>query len=425
VAFPLFLSKLLIRSGVAHWLPTVQRRTGGAGAFLGYYSDRVLSAPSAELDAVAACLEPPAPDTLDLALGAPRFDFVPDAALLSDRRSLPPSWGLPELRGAVAEKLHADSGLVVHPDREVLITLGAGGAFNLVLDAFLNPGDRVVLFDPTSPLYRWALKQRRAYVRWLPSWTEAGRLRFDPSRLPQVMRGARLMVLASPANPSGGVLAAEDLERIAWWAERHDVLLFNDQVFERFSYEAPAASIAMQPKAKARTLTVGSVSKGHGMASARVGWLAGHRHLVRPAAVTAALQAALVPALSQQVALAALREPEDRFAALSVEFDARRRYAFERLRALGLSPVWPAGAFFLWLPVRELGMDGRTFAGRLFAQKAVLVWPGEHFGPSGTDYVRLSYAAEDGRFREGLSRLAELVRELRAMPTGTPARRAA
>lgn len=422
MALPLLVSKLLIRSGLARFLPSVHR---GASRFLNYYSDRALSAPTAELDAAALYLEPPAPDAIDLALGAPRFDLGFSAPLPGDRRIPSPSWGLPELRCAVADKLHADAGLDVHPDREVLVTLGVAGAFNLVLETFVNPGDRVVLFDPTSPLYRWSLKQRRAQVRWLPTWVEDGRTRFDSARLTQLLRGARLIVVTSPANPTGGVLAAEDLERIAWWADRNDVLIFNDQAFERFAYDGPAASIASQAKASQRTLTAGSVSKGHGLAPARVGWLTGHRHLVRPLAVTAALQAALVPTPSQQLALAALRKTDDSFAAGLKDFTGRRQYASERLRSLGLKPVWPAGAFFLWLPVGEVGLDGRQFANRLYSEKSVLVWPGEHFGPSGTDYVRLSYAAEEGRFCEGLSRVAELVRELRAMPAEEPVRRAA
>jgi aspartate/methionine/tyrosine aminotransferase len=425
VTVPLILSKLLIRSGLARFLPVVQHRSGGAGDFLKYYSDRVLSAALAKRD--TAWLDGLAPDVLDLALGAPRFDLLPSgsAKLPAEQRGLPPAWGLPELRHAVADKLHADNGLVIHPDREVLITLGVSGGFNLVLDAFVNPGDRVVLFDPTSPLYRGPLLQRRARIRWLRTWMEAGRTRFDPQALPQALRGARLVVVTSPANPTGGVLAAEDLERIVWWAERRDVLLFSDESFERYRPEGPAATVAMQPRAARRTLTAGSVSKGHALTAARVGWLAGHRHLVRPCAVTAALQAALVPTLCQQIALTALRQPMESFTAFRAEFDARRRYACERLRALGLAPEEGTGGFFLWLPVRELGLSGRAFAERLLTLKRVLVWPGEFFGPSGADHVRLSCAAEDGRFREGLTRLAELVQELRAVPPTERRRHAA
>src|SRR5207249_3351746 len=210
--------------------------------------------------------------------------------LPADRRGFPPPWGLPELRAAVAEKLRADSRIEVNPNDEVLITHGAAGAFSVAVDSFVNPGDRVVLFDPTSPLYPFALRQRRARIHWLPTWMEAGRTRFHLDRLVKALSWAKMIVLNSPANPTGGVIAAEDLEQIAWWANRHDALIFGDEVFERYCYEGPAASIGMLSKAADRTLTVGSVSKSHALASARVGWLAGHRHLVRPCALIQTLQ---------------------------------------------------------------------------------------------------------------------------------------
>jgi aspartate/methionine/tyrosine aminotransferase len=414
VAFPFCLLKLLVRTGLARTLPAAQRLTDGGAAFLHYYGDRVLAAPHADLRAAAALLEPYPADVIDLSAGAPRFDLAPSGStkLPADRRGWPLPWGLPELRTAVAEKLLTERCLACSPADEVLITHGAAGAFSVTLDAFVNPGARVVLFDPTSPLYALALRPRRARIRWVPTSMEEGRIRFRLDHLDRALRGARLLVLASPANPTGGVFAAEDLEQIAWWAERHDVLIFSDEVFDRYRYEGAAPSIGTLPRAQRRTVTAGSVSKGYALASARVGWLAGCRHLIRPCAVTAAQQAPFVPTLCQQVALAALRQGNEAFAPIRAEFESRRRYGFERLQALGLSPAWPSGAFFFWVPVGQLGMTGRAFAERLLRGKKVAVTPGEWFGPSGSGYVRLSYAAEDGRLREGLGRLGEFVREL-------------
>jgi len=277
------------------------------------------------------------------------------------------------------------------------------------VDTFVNHGDHVVLFDPCSPLYPLVLRHRRARIRWVNTWAEDGRLRFRPEQLKNAMHRARLIVVNSPHNPTGGVFAPEDLEQIAWWANRRDTLVFSDEVFERYQYQDDPLSIGTLDKARKRTLTAGSVSKGHAQAAARVGWLAGHRHLVRPCVLSAVLQAAIVPTLSQLVALAALRHDPDAFRPIWSEFESRRRYAYERLQALGLKPVWPAGAFFFWVPVWELELSGQTFADRLLRDKRVLVTPGNSFGPSGTGYVRISYAIEDGRLREGLSRLGEFL----------------
>jgi aspartate/methionine/tyrosine aminotransferase len=414
VAVPLFLVKLLIRAGVARHLPAARRLTDGGGDFLHYYSDRVLAAPHAGLREAAALLEPHGPDVIDLSLGAPRFDLVPSGStkLPADRRGWPPPGGLPELRAAVAERLLAEQALAVRPADEVHITPGAAGAFAAVLDAFVNPGDAVVLFDPTSPLYELALRPRRARVRWLPARTEDGRLRFGLDRLDRALRGARLLVVADPCNPTGGVLAPEDLEQIAWWADRRDVLLFHDAAFARYRYDGTGPSLGTLPRARRRTLTAGSLSKGHGLAAARVGWLAGHRHLLRPCALAMALHTPFVATLAQQVAVAALRQGGEAFGPVRDEFASRRQYGFERLQALGLAPAWPGGGFFFWVPVWPLGLTGRAFAEQLLRAKKVAVTPGEPFGPSGAAYVRLSYAEEGGRLREGLTRLGEFLREL-------------
>ncbi len=411
----LFLAKLLIRSRIARWLPRVRRITDGGARFLHYYSDRILASPQAELRQAADLLLARAPDVLDLASGSPAFDIVPSAStkLPADRRDWSGPWGLAELRQAIADKLKSEPIPRINSADEVLITHGASGAFSTVLETFINPGDRVVLFDPTSPLFDLFLRYRRARISWLPTWMEDGYTRFRDETLAKLIRRARMIVLATPNNPTGGLVSAEDLDRITWWAERRDVLIVNDMTFDSYVYEARPPSIGTLPRARERTITIGSFSKAYALASMRVGWLAGHRHLVRPCSVAASLQTPFVPALCQQVALTALRECGGSLEAIHKEFESRRRYAFERLEAMGLKPAWPSGAFFCWVPVKELGLNGQEFADRLLLSKKVLVWPGKLFGPSGGDYVRLSYAAEDGRLREGLARLADFVRELR------------
>jgi aspartate/methionine/tyrosine aminotransferase len=423
VAYPLFLTKLLIRAGMARCIPGARHASGGAD-FFHYYSDRVLGAPFQAMLGTARYLEATGPDTIDLALGAPRFDLVPSAStkLPADRRGWPPLCGLPELREAIALKLHREQKLAVDPGDEVLVTSGAAGAFNVVIDALLNPGARVVLFDPTSPLYSMVLRQRHARIRWIPTWMENGRTRFRLDHLAKSLRGARLLVLNSPGNPTGGIIAAEDLEQIAWWADRYDVLILNDAVFAAYQYDGVRRSIGTFQKAQRRTLTIGSVSKEFALAATRVGWVAGHPHLVRPCALTAALQAPFVATVCQQIALTALQQQANALSALREKFDSRRRYTHERLRAMGLKPELPAGAFFFWVPTASLGVTGRRLADELLAAKRLLVTPGEFFGPSGAAFVRVSYAAEDGRLREGLSRMAEYVRDRQS---ATSPRRAA
>jgi aspartate/methionine/tyrosine aminotransferase len=426
VVYPFLLKKLLIRTGLAGLLPRSLRGPEGAEQFLRYHSNRLLAAPLEEAMRLAAGTQAHGPDVIDLSQGSPQFDLLPTSStkLPADRRGWPPVGGLPELRAAVAERLRAEGHRDVGP-AGVLITAGALGALHVILDAFVNRGDRVVLLDPTSPIYPVAVQSRRARVRWLGTWFEGGQTRFRLHHLARALGGAKMLVLPSPGNPAGTFVAPADLEQVAWWADRHDVLLVSDEVFGSYRYEGEVVPLMSLEKARRRTLTVGGVSKGHALASARVGWVAGDRHLIRACLETAAVRAPFVATLSQQMALSALAAAGGAFAAVRAEFESRRRYAYERLRAMELAPAWPSGAFFLWVPVWELGLGGRQFAEGLLREQKVAVTPGDLFGPSGPGHVRISYAVEDGRLQEGLHRLAEHVQALRGDGADHEARRAA
>ena len=415
---PLLLLKLLIHTGLARLLPSVQRRLDGGADFLRFYSNRLLCSPLTELERAVAGLEPVGAEVIDLGRGSPCFDVLPSSStkLPADRRGWPPLAGLPELRAAVAERLHADSDLAFAPSSEVLITSGILGAVQTVLDAFVNRGDRVVLLDPCSPMYPLLARTRLARIHWVTTWMENGRTRFRLEQLARALRGARLLVLNSPANPTGGVIAPDDLEQIAWWADRNDVLILSDDAFVCYQQDGRHVAIASLPRAHTRSLTAGGVSQSHALASARVGWLAAHRHLLRPCLATAALRSPFVPTVSQQIALAALRTDPREMEPIHAEFTSRRRYVCERLRAMELNPVWPAGGYFLWVPVWERDLSGRRFADGLLRARQVRVSPGDLFGPSGAGYFRLSYALDDGRLQEGLDRLADYLQTDQARP---------
>jgi aspartate/methionine/tyrosine aminotransferase len=407
---PPLLARLLIRAGLARLLPGVQRRLEGGADHLRYWSDRLLSSPLALLEHIAGVMESDGQEVIDLASGSPRFDLLSSAStkLPADRRGWPPGVGLPELRGAVAAKLLAENRLAFSPAEEVLITSGAMGAVGVILDTFVNRRDRVVLPDPISPLYPLLVRTRGATIRWMATRVEDGQLRLRFDHLARGLHGAKLLVLCSPANPTGGVLHPEDLEQVLWWAERLDVLVLSDEVFDR--YVDDPVSIATLPRARTRTLTVGSVSKSHALASARVGWIAAHRHLLRPCLATAALRSPFVPTVSQLIALAALRTSPAAFAPFRDQLESRRCYTAERLSTLGMQSVTGEGGFFLWVKVPEGWRGGQAFAETLLATRRVRVVPGELFGPSGKGFVRLSCVADEGRLEEGLHRIAELVK---------------
>lgn len=414
MALPLWLTKLLIRTRVARWLPRARRLTDGGTAYLRFYSDRVLTAPVEELldPAMVPCT--PGGEVLDL--NQPTPDAPPARGAVSvGRTEFLASPGrvpvvLPELRTAIVDR-YQQLGRGFTSNTEVAITHGATGALAAALEAFVNPGDRVVLFDPCSPLFTLGAKSRRAKIRWIPTWLEDGRLRYLAREFEQAMRGAKMLILSDPASPTGGCLAPEDLEHIAWIASGYGVLVYLDEAFAAFRYDEAPRSLATMPGVERLTLTAGSVSQEFGQPGIRVGWLAGPKPLVRAGQLMANLAAPYVPPVCQQAAAKLLAQSPPR--EMLDRFRAKRHYSYDRLRAMGLEPELPAGGYFLWVPVRSLGMDGRSFAERLLKEEKVLVGPGVAFGPTGHDYVRVSFATDDGRLREGLARLAAFVERLR------------
>lgn len=413
MSFSTFLTRLLVRTGIAQILPGIDQWSEGSQDFIHYYSDQVLQAPREELRDASILIRSLPPDAIDLSVSAPRLDRFSAslAQVVPQRDVLPPPWGLPELRNQVALNVGQAQGKEVHPENEVLITAGAAGALQTVLDTFTNRGDRVVLFDPTSPLFPLTLRSRQLRTHWLFSWNEEGRLRFHLEQMAKALRRARLMILPPIGNPTGGLLAAEDLEQIIWWAKRHDVLLYSDESFATYHYEGVRVLPSSFERATNRLLTSGSVSKSHGLSSLRVGWLTGHQHLIRPCMLTTTLRASFVPTLCQQLALHALNQGPEPLEVVRREFASRKQYVMDRLTHLGLKPAVPQSGLFVWLPVKPLGMTGRTFAENLLKEHRAQVTPGDLFGPSGNGHIRLSFAGEEGRLREGLRRLEEFLNQ--------------
>lgn len=413
-----FWKKFAVRSGLAPWLPSFKRCLGGGEQFLHYLSDRALALPVNELDDPAWFPDVQTPDAIHFALGSPRCD-LPLGSLrgMNERRPLE-AGGMPELRELIAARNSRDQHPAIDPQDEVVITHGATGAFAAVIDTFLNPGSKVVLFNPTSPIFRLGLQHRRASLRWVETWMEDGKTRFDIEAFAAAMRGSSLLVMGDPVNPTGGVFAAEDLEQIAWWAYKHDVLIYLDEAFQGYRYQPAEVHLSNLPNAQKRLLMAGSVSKTYGLNGARVGWLIGQRHLVRPVAACAAMNAPFVSPFCQQIALTALQTGDANAARNRDEFAGRRRYLFESLQGMGLAPAYPGGGFFFWVPVSHLGVTGREFTRQLLVSQRVLVNPGEPFGPGGEDFIRFSYATEEGRLREGIQRLAEFMEEWRTRRVG-------
>lgn len=405
---PFFLTRFLARSGISRWLPAVHRRLGGSTAYLKYASDRTLAVPLVELRQLAEFWQPAGPDVIDLTVSAPQFDrALSPSRATGGEREYPPLDGLLPLREALAERL-GDQGRKFDAADEVTMTAGASGAFHRAIDSFINPGDSVVLLDPCSPLFHLSLRQRRARLRWLPTTCEAGRTRIRLDAIRKTLAGARMLVIANPGNPTGGAIMGEELESLIWWCDKYDVLIYCDETYSGFADTMDLTPWPCAGKARSRTLVAGSFSRLGGAAGTRVGWLAGNRDLLSLCRAQSALSIPFVATSSQQWALGVLRNDEE-FGRMRRALAARRQYAAEQLHKLNFSPADPAGGFFFWIPVRQFGVTGRQWAEKLLRELQVAVMPGDVFGPSGSSFVRMSVATDDGRLREAFKRIGRFL----------------
>jgi aminotransferase len=228
------------------------------------------------------------------------------------------------------------------------------------------------------------------------------------------MGGAKMIILNSPANPTGGVLRRDTLLAVLDCARRYDTLIVSDEVYDQFLYDGSHVSMASLPGARERTITVNSFSKSHAMAGARIGYVTANEHLMRPMMMSQFVTTPFVPVRSQELALRALAEPRAKWRAVTDDYRSRRQLALDILHAAGLECPVPGGAFYIWLPVGSCGVSGRQFAERLLDEHGVLTMPGDDFGPSGQSYVRISYAVPRDELIEGLQRVVQLVADLRA-----------
>jgi aspartate/methionine/tyrosine aminotransferase len=416
VPIPAPLAKLLIRTGLVGLHPGVRRLLGDGLPFLKYYSSRVLESPNEEVKRTQQLVSAEG-SRLDLSLGAP--PILPSLANLrfAAESGYPSATGLPELRSAYADKLRKRNDLAVDPDRELFVCNGVSQAIGLFLDAFLDPGDRVALFDPGYFMYRLAVQQRRLRRARIPHRGDAGSAVLNERDLQRGLRGAKALLLNTPNNPTGAVFAPELLERIAYWCRRYDLLVFADEVYEDFQYAGAWRSFATFAGVADRTVTAHSFSKSYGLAGSRVGVVSGNRHLLQPMLVTYLASAPFVSLPAQRLALAALNVPLAELADRRRIFAERRTWLTGELRRMGFEAAEPGGAFFCWARLPEHAPPAWNCAEMLRDRAGVLAMPGESLATDGARYLRFSFTEDLDVLVEAVRRMEPVLREsLRTNP---------
>ncbi|MBI2878798.1 MAG: pyridoxal phosphate-dependent aminotransferase [Candidatus Rokubacteria bacterium] len=371
-----------------------------------------------EVLARAKALERQGREIVHLEIGEPDFDtpaHIKEAAkraLDAGATHYGPSAGLPELREAIAKQIAETRGIEVSPD-EIVVTPGAKPIMFFTILALVNRGDEVIYPNPGFPIYESVIDFVGGVRVPIPLLEEIG-FGFDMAEFERrVSRKTRLIVLNSPQNPTGGVLSAEEIGRIAEIARRFRIPVLADEIYNRFLYEGSFASIASLPGMKELTIILDGFSKAYAM----TGWRLGYGVMPPPLAeqLTRLMtnSASCTATFVQLAGVAALQGDQSESYAMVEEFRRRRDLIVDGLnRFPGVSCVRPRGAFYVFPNVKGLKRPSKEIATYLLDEAGVALLWGSAFGEFGEGYLRLSYAASRETIQKALERMGSALARL-------------
>ncbi|GIX07192.1 MAG: aspartate aminotransferase [Candidatus Poribacteria bacterium] len=353
------------------------------------------------------------PDVIHLEVGQPDFttpQHIIDAAYRAaceGYTSYTPNAGLDSLRELCAEKVRGENGIETTPDR-VLITVGSEGAVASTFVALVDPGDEVLIPEPGWTNFRMLTLARNAIPVPYPLSEEEDYIP-DPRVLERLVTDrTKLLVVNSPANPTGAVYPAEVIEALVELANRHGLYLLSDEAYEKLVFSGEHVSPG-RFDAEGRVISAFSFSKTYAMTGWRVGFAVAPPEVARAMIQLQEPYYSCAPSISQKAAEAALSGPQDCVAAMVASYARRHRLAVERLREAGLLGYQPRGSFFFLVNIAPTEMDAFAFARACLEEARVAVAPGSTFGERAAGTVRLSIAAPEERLPEGVERLIAFI----------------
>lgn len=373
-----------------------------------------------EVLARARALEAKGVEVVHLEIGEPDFDTphnVVEAgvrALQGGATHYTPSMGIPELRRAIAADVNRRRGLNVDPD-QIVVQPGGKPTMFFVMLALLEAGDEAIYPNPGFPIYESMINFSGATAVPLPL-REENQFEVDVDELRSLITPrTRLLVLNSPANPTGGVLSRDQLAAIAGLAVEHDLMVLTDEIYSRILYEGEHVSIATFPGMPERTIILDGFSKTWAMTGWRLGYGIMPPPLVPHITRLTVNAVSCTATFTQFAGIEALNGPQDDVDAMLTEFRRRRQVIVDGLNAIpGLSCVMPKGAFYAFPNISRLPLDTRAFANLLLDEYGVATLAGSSFGRYGDGYLRISYANSIANIEKALARIGQAATSLLA-----------
>lgn len=359
-------------------------------------------------------------DVISFTVGEPDFqtpDNIVEAAVKALRNGehrYTPNAGILPLRQAIARTTEESHGIEYSPENQVIVTAGGMEALMLTMLTLLDPGDEFILGDPCWTNYSRQTLICSAVPKFVSVKAE-NNFTFDPDDLEAAITDkTKAFLINSPANPTGGVASEELLTKLAEIAEKHDLYVISDEVYNRLVYDGKKPfSIASLPGMAERTIIINSFSKTYAMTGWRVGYALGPAEVITNMVKLQENVAACVNSAAQYGALAALEEPQDAVDKMVESYARRKELIVDELSSIpGLKCFAPQGAFYAFVDISGTGMKASEFAADLLEKARVIVVPGHAFGTDSDKYIRLSFATSDEAIREGCARIRSYMQNI-------------
>lgn len=359
-------------------------------------------------------------DAISLGVGEPDFDTpwsIREEGIYSlekGRTYYTSNSGLSELRTEICNFLNRRYGLNYNPDGETLITVGGSEAIDLAFRAMLNPGDEVIIPQPSYVSYLPCAVLADA-TPVLVNLKEENEFRLTPEELlSAITPKTKILVFPFPNNPTGAIMPKEELEKIAQICIDKDIFVVSDEIYSELTYGGEHhCSIASIPGMTDRTIVINGFSKSHAMTGWRLGYACGPAPIIKQMLKIHQFAIMCAPTNSQYAAVEALRHCDENIEHMRDEYDQRRRFMLTRLRGMGLKCFEPFGAFYIFPNIAEFGMTSEEFAMRFLKEYKVAIVPGTAFGECGEGFLRMSYASSLSNLKTAMERLEEFINTLR------------
>ena len=354
-------------------------------------------------------------DAISLGVGEPDFDtpwHIREEGIYSlekGRTFYTSNAGLKELRVEICNYLQRRLGLEYHFNDEIIVTVGGSEAIDLAIRAMIDPGDEVLVPQPSFVSYIPCVQL--AYGKPVPiELKEENNFKLTKDEiLEKITDKTKLLVLPFPNNPTGATLDRKDLEKIAEVCIDKDIFVLSDEIYSELTYNGEHVSIACIPGMRERTVLINGFSKAYAMTGWRLGYAAAPAVIMKQMIKIHQFAIMSAPTTSQYAAIEAMKNGDEDVKRMCESYNQRRRFVLHRFKEMGLDCFEPFGAFYAFPSIKKFGMTSDEFATRLLKEEEVAVVPGIAFGDCGEGFLRISYAYSLEDLKEALGRLEKFV----------------